>query len=360
MAWAELNRQWKEDRSIRINLLHEQSERPRGCPSGRAGNTYLLRHKACLRSFQGELWSAGDNWCFQESHTGLSVTIPRESMTTETVDYFARRDRKLVAAMNAEYMKKRQHARRRMRVEASKGDQPKRPGDMGLKGVSQDGKKLYTWGDRERGQIEVAATPRKLREEVLECDSAYRQKLARETTPERALRKMLGKLQRIRKKAAKGEFERIVAKVAEKQTCYTAGAGTASARERPGEIVSQEQADQDHPGLHALKVSLNDEKSLEVAEAALVFLKSIRLHYCANCDEEWPVFDAPWPQTGVAWAGDKAGKCETIEGAGFMAAQKRQQLCSRCESSKVYGRMYCKENLQHLGPRHEALDKLTW
>ena len=165
MAWEDLNRRWQEDRSIRISLLREQSERPRVCAHGRVGNAYTLQHKSCLRAFHGQLWSEGDNWCFQESGTGFSVTAPREPMSSAGAD-FHRRDRQLVAAMNAEYERRRQQARRRMRVEASKADQPKTPGDMGIKGVSRDGKKIYTWGDRERGQIKVAATPRALRKEA--------------------------------------------------------------------------------------------------------------------------------------------------------------------------------------------------
>ena len=154
---------------------------------------------------------------------------------------------------------------------------------------------------------------------------------------------MLDKLQRIRKKNVKGEFERIVARDVGKPSQVATGADIATAPERQGEVVAQGYADQDHPALCALKTSLNNQKSLEVASEALQFLKSIRLHYCAKCDEEWPVFDAPWPQTGVPWAGDKAGKSETIERAGFMAAQRSQEFCCRCESSKIYRKMYCEE-----------------
>ena len=89
-------------------------------------------------------------------------------------------------------------------------------------------------------------------------------------------------------------------------------------------------------------------------------MQSVRLHYCSNCDEEWPVFDQPWPQSGAPWTGAKAGECETIDRAGFKAAKKKDGLCSRCESSAVYRIMYCGENDQHLSPPHEPLNKLTW
>ena len=45
---------------------------------------------------------------------------------------------------------------------------------------------------------------------------------------------------------------------------------------------------------------------------AFQFLGTMKLHYCANCDEEWPVFAGDWPQGGAATAGSLAGKCETI------------------------------------------------
>ena len=90
------------------------------------------------------------------------------------------------------------------------------------------------------------------------------------------------------------------------------------------------------------------------------FLGNIRLFYCASCDEERPVFDASWPQTGVAWAGRKAGVCETIERARFKAGKKKNGLCSRCEESSVYRDTYSVENIQHLGPRRSAFSNLTW
>ena len=87
----------------------------------------------------------------------------------------------------------------------------------------------------------------------------------------------------------------------------------------------------------------------------------MRLQYCRCCDEEWPVFDAAWPQAGVEWAGPEAGRCETIERAGFEKAWATVGLCSRCEGQRTaYAKLFCAENLQHLGPRHTALSNLTW
>ena len=99
---------------------------------------------------------------------------------------------------------------------------------------------------------------------------------------------------------------------------------------------------------------------LEHLREAFSFLGSMRLHYCENCDEEWPVFDAEWPQSGVETAGPKAGFSETIVRVGWMASKKNPSLCHRCYSSKVHQRMFCKGNKQHLGPRYAAISCLTW
>ena len=109
----------------------------------------------------------------------------------------------------------------------------------------------------------------------------------------------------------------------------------------------------------ALK-SLDREVDLAYVREAYEFLGSARLHYCVNCDEEWVVFENEWPQSGVNLAGPKAGKCETIARGGYEASWSKPYLCKRCVTSPVYKNMYSERNLQHLGPRHEALSNLTW
>ena len=93
---------------------------------------------------------------------------------------------------------------------------------------------------------------------------------------------------------------------------------------------------------------------------AFSYLRSMKLHYCENCDEEWPVFTGHWPQGGVETAGPKAGFSETILRVGWMASTRNPQLCYRCFSSTSRREMYSKDNLQHLGERHEPLSNLTW
>ena len=72
------------------------------------------------------------------------------------------------------------------------------------------------------------------------------------------------------------------------------------------------------------------------------------------------MFDGEWPQSGVKWVGPKAGKCECIKQAGFLASDKVKNSCHRCEGPSAYKSMYSKENFQHLGERHPALSALTW
>ena len=259
---------------------------------------------------------------------------------------YQQRDTKLYRAMRAVYAKIKRVAARAVARDAAKADVPKTASDMAVKCKSPEGKLLYVWGDSNRGHIEVPVTPRALRAPEPDDASAFRRAAARETTPERALRKMTAKVRKLHAKAARGEQERIVAKAP------LEGVSMPQRSDQAGHMPEAVYA----PSLR----QLNDPAALQPVIAAFEFLDSLRLHYCINCDEEWPVFDVQWPQTGVAWVGPKAGKCETIERAGFQASAKDPQRCSRCAAPTAYRQMYCKENLQHLGPRHPALSALTW
>ena len=89
--------------------------------------------------------------------------------------------------------------------------------------------------------------------------------------------------------------------------------------------------------------TLSDPQALQHVIAACEFLSSMRMHYCCNCDEHWPVFDAKWPQTGVSWVGKKAGACESIDEAGFLASKKAPYRCSRCDGPTVYSERIAKK-----------------
>ena len=53
-------------------------------------------------------------------------------------------------------------------------------------------------------------------------------------------------------------------------------------------------------------------------------------------------------------------KCDTIGRAGFRASPKDPARCSRCDAPRVYKQLYSEENVEHLGPRHQALSALSW
>ena len=69
--------------------------------------------------------------------------------------------------------------------------------------------------------------------------------------------------------------------------------------------------------------TLKDSDSLSHVIKAFEFLETLHSPYCHNCNEEWPVFDDSWPQTGVPWVGAKAGKSETTERSGCKLLELR-------------------------------------
>ena len=168
-----------------------------------------------------------------------------------------------------------------------------------------------------------------------------------ETTPERALRKMVRTVKTLITNASRGEHERILARHDGGAHTPAAG-GAADSLTAPGQAVPTPAIDR-----------LDGPIVLARRRAAYVCLASCELHYCRNCDEEWPAFTAEWPQGGVATAGRRAGQRETITRAGYAASPSRPGYCSRCDASSAYRAMHCQDNLQHLGPRHEALSNLT-
>ena len=351
-GWASLNQQWQTDRQIRINVLREAAEkRDMRRPQNEPGDKLVLEYGTQGKSYIGRVWRSEGQWTFQEDDTGIKVTAEVDTkLSLRQADQQGRA--RLGRAMRTEYVKQKQAASKTARKKALEADGPKTTADMSVKGRALSGKLLYTWGSLERGRVEVEVTPRadRTQEPDKEDVSKFRGAAARETTPERALRKMKAKLGKLHAKAARGEHERIVARTAQPNSTLSQHSGhTAESLE------SMEEA-RYTPALR----TLNDPKSLQHVINSFEFLSSLRLHYCTNCDEEWPVFDAEWPQTGVPWAGSKAGKCETIEKAGFRASATNESRCHRCDWPSVYSKMYCEENLQHLGPRHPALSALTW
>jgi len=311
----------------------------------RPGTAKLLKHKHFKEQFRGRLWQSDDKWVFQEDGTPCRVEVTEKTKAP----FYAQADwveHQLYKAVRAEHVKASQKINQDTLKQTFGENLPRTAGDLAVRGTTEAGKLIYEWR-----KTEVVVTPRKLRAAPDAAMSQSLQGRLRETTPARAMRKMREALRRAAKKTAKGTHAAIVVK-------YT-----------PADIESQPTAPCDddtaarpqHAAAIATNAAVHDARGLGYVRDAYEFLNSMRLQYCRSCDEEWPVFDVAWPQAGVEWAGPEAGRCETIERAGFEAAWATAGLCSRCEGQRAaYAKMFCAENLQHLGPRHKALSNLTW
>ena len=178
----------------------------------------------------------------------------------------------------------------------------------------------------------IAVTPRKQRPALpTNADFACRQQHA-ESTPKRALRKMNDKIRHNANKPSQLTAVRA-------ENCDST------------EIIDP---------MTKISRALDDETNLGYVRTSMEFLDSMRLHHCFNCDEEWPCFEANWPQAGAAFAGSRAGKSEVLEMHGFQKCLLKDNRCTRCYNQKNYRTMFCSANWQHLGPRHPALSSLTW
>ena len=356
-AWEELNPLWQEDREIRINVLEERhghKNQKNQSSQNDPGEKLILKppedgdkHQS---HYEGRVWrsitdNGADKWVFQEDGTGITVgaELSKLSMDESMRSTYPQLEAKLYRAMRTEHMKRKSANRKAAKAKASREDIPMTVVDLRIRGTNRDGKMVFTWGDPKRGVIQVEVTPRESNEMQEEEDSEHNGAAIRESTPERALRKMQKKIRNLHAKQARGEYSRIAAK--------DVGDG-----DFPLPQANQMSEASYSPAL----LTLQKPSTLQYVIEAFEYLSSIRLQYCYNCDEEWPVFDGEWPQSGVKWVGPKAGKCECIVEAGFLASDKDFNLCHRCDGPSAYKTMYSKDNLQHLGERHPALSALTW
>jgi len=311
----------------------------------RLGKVIKLKHPHYTAIFHGVFFSDKEGKrCFEESYTGIRVTVPRAKETSR--DPITSEHCQLYMSMRGEHANRQKRAARAAKGARAALHLPATAGDMVVKGTTPAGKLLYTWQLNAEGEaracssFEVVVAPRKLRGDLGDghSESTYKLKPQREPTPERALRKMHEKVKRSAAKAKRGEPERIVA------------TAPASAQADPGAPPQDPFSQLDDPAV------------LQHLRGAYEFLQTCHLHYCENCDEEWPVFDLDaWPQGGVAFAGSRAGQCETIAKTGWFAAWNSDQKCHRCENQgSAYAKMYSQANRQHLGPRRPGLSALTW
>ena len=127
------------------------------------------------------------------------VMMPVDSVPNQV--YFAQRNMALIREMTAAHDKARRAARARARAAGMAADVPKAAGDMDVRGRTVKGKLIYSWGDSVRGRVEVEVTPRAHRAPLPDGASAFQRATDRETTPERALRKMSQTVRKLRAKS---------------------------------------------------------------------------------------------------------------------------------------------------------------
>ena len=200
----------------------------------------------------------------------------------------------LYIALRGVHAKMRLKATTVARQAAAQAQSPKTAGDMGVKGNTAGGKLIYMWEGRE-----VEVTPRDLRPAQTESMSVWKAATARETTPERALRKMVKKVKHQIAKAARGEHERIVAREPSADACAL-GAESEAGRTTAACIQDANAQAPGANGEEAPKTAvrdsflamakLDDEVVLAHLRATYVFLGSATLHHCGNCDEQWVIF----------------------------------------------------------------------
>lgn len=240
----------------------------------------ILSRKLLL-TLSGRLQQHGQTWKFQEDGASWAVeaTVP-EKMPTQKVAAWL--EAQLYQAVRAQYIKEKKKAEKVDWEKRWMACQPQAVADLKVVGSTPEGKLRYKWEG-----IEVVVTPREQRTECIEAASAWSRASARESTPERAFRKVKEKFKRSARQAAMGKHDPVVVKAAVEE----ASAGAAE----PGASEPRSQSD-----VHATPAlaSLADPEKVKHVRAAYEFLQSIRLHHCENCDEEWPVFDAEWPQGG--------------------------------------------------------------
>ena len=246
-AHAVIDAEYKEYRRHRIAAITEAHQQSELKAQNHPGDKLELRQNNKAKVFVGRVWRSEDQWSFQEEGTGIKVTVDVNPLHSLKQRY-EHCEEKLYKSLKAEHEKSRKAAAKADKKARQRADVPKTTADMSVKGKSSNGKLLYTWGDSSRGRIEVEVTPRKLRADAAQGDTAFKQASARETTPERALRKMTQKVRRIQAKALRGEQERI----------------TARAPTEPGAVLTQSQAMDESSYSPALR-QLSDTKYLQYA-----------------------------------------------------------------------------------------------
>ena len=296
-----------------------------------SARAHELRHTHYQVTFRGRLWDSGNKWFFEEDFTGIKVhvelpdNVPAHNSSVVL-------NQNLYKSLRAEHIERDKKQRVAVRKAQVRQNVPTAAGHMKVIGADTTGKIKYGWEDEV-----ILVTPRSLRAEPGTDESRVTHSRHRELTPDRALRKMKDKVRRSVAQAALGKHSPIVVTHSEHSTAAiddtmetvasTRGtlrqddAATSSAKDSPTLVDSQEQR---------TWRSLADDTQVQYVRDAFEFLNTASLFHCGHCDEEWIVFTADFPTGGVDWVGPVAGKCETIDKAGFRQSWRKPHLCGRC------------------------------
>ena len=188
-GWAILNEHWQNDRQVRIQTLRG------GGSQNEPGDILTLSRGEGDSTYTGRVWRSDEQWTFQEDGTGIRVSVrPNHDVNNRQRRQLC--EAKLWKAVRTEITKRKHVAKEAAKRRSTREEYPKKASELLHKGTNAEGKQLYTWGDSDRGDIEVMATPRALRPGNVSQYCIFSQASARETTPERALRKMIVKVAR--------------------------------------------------------------------------------------------------------------------------------------------------------------------
>ena len=264
-GWRLLNDAWREQQE-RHAIVSQRAGRRKEAALHAAADDMCRRPGALVtltdpqykEVFHGRMTEEGRSVVFVEEGTWVrvSVEVP-ERFDGNMRQGITWRDKQLYYALRGEHARAKKKASREAsraaRQKAAADQMPKTPGDLAVKQRKETGHLIYAW----KG-FEVSVTPRDLRPDLPEHSSAWKAARARETTPQRALRKVKEKISRSLKKLARGEHEAIVAREDRSEATSPAG-GTA---ERVG---------------CAAIAKLDDPTVLQELKTALAFLASARL-----------------------------------------------------------------------------------
>lgn len=162
--------------------------------------------------YRGRLCVGEGRSTFTEEGTWFEVTVEDQKQAGKR-ETEHRRDEKLYLALQAAHAKAKRQSCADTKRNGLKSQLPQTINDLEVKRKASTGHLVYAFNN-----FEAPVTPRQLRQTPPEELSRTSQARLRESTPERALRKLREKIKRSVSKATRGEHEAIVAQTSFNKT----------------------------------------------------------------------------------------------------------------------------------------------